>query len=290
MRAHSPSAAATERWTPVSATPSPVRLSLPARARNIAVVRRALEAVAEELALPRRLVEDMRLAVTEACTNVVRHAYTGDEADDQSALRVELRPQPRGMLVVVEDRGRGLAPSPDGGGPGLGLPLIAALDRGARDHPRPRPEGQSRRDVLRPGDRGSVTDAAAGPNGSPGTTRVSIASGPLVGPVLRRVVGMLAARADLPLDRLDDAVLVADLIASRAPAHVAAASVDVDLETGDRTLFLRVGPLRPGGGDALIVDAAVPGVGNVIEQLADDISVQPEGESEYLHVRLAYPA
>jgi serine/threonine-protein kinase RsbW len=127
MRAHSPYAAATERWTPIPATPSPVRLSLPARARNVAVVRRALEAVAEELALPRRLVEDMRLAVTEACTNVVRHAYTGDEADDQSALRVELRPQPRGMLVVVEDRGRGVSPSPDGGGPGLGLPLIAAL-------------------------------------------------------------------------------------------------------------------------------------------------------------------
>ena len=39
---------------------------------------------------------------------------------------------------------------------------------------------------------------------------------------------------------------------------------------------------------ALIVDASVPGVGNVIEQLADDISVKPEGESEYLHVRLAY--
>jgi serine/threonine-protein kinase RsbW len=127
MRAHSPTAPAHERWRPVQATPSPVRLSLPARARNIAVVRRALEAVAEELALPRRLVEDMRLAVTEACTNVVRHAYSGAEADDQSALRVELRPQPRGMLVVVEDHGRGLGPSPDRGGPGLGLPLIAAL-------------------------------------------------------------------------------------------------------------------------------------------------------------------
>ena len=37
-----------------------------------------------------------------------------------------LRPQPRGMLVIVEDRGRGFGPSPDGG-PGLGLPLIAAL-------------------------------------------------------------------------------------------------------------------------------------------------------------------
>ena len=53
------------------------------------------------------------------------------------------------------------------------------------------------------------------------TTTVSIASGPLVGPVLRRVVGMLAARADLPLDRLDDAVLVADLIAApRAGARL----------------------------------------------------------------------
>ena len=127
MRADSQILAARPRWDPVPATPSPVRLSLPARARNIAVVRRALEAIAEELALPRRLVEDMRLAVTEACTNVVRHAYSGAEADDQGAMRVELRPRPRGMLVVVEDRGRGLGPSPDGGGPGLGLPLIAAL-------------------------------------------------------------------------------------------------------------------------------------------------------------------
>ena len=41
-------------------------------------------------------------------------------------------------------------------------------------------------------------------SGEPSTT-VSIVAGPLVGPVLRRVVGMLAARADLPLDRLDDA-------------------------------------------------------------------------------------
>ena len=68
------------------ATPSPVRLSLPANARNIALVRRALEAIADELALPRRLVEDMSLAVTEACTNVVRHAYSGTEADAASVL------------------------------------------------------------------------------------------------------------------------------------------------------------------------------------------------------------
>jgi hypothetical protein len=119
-------------------------------------------------------------------------------------------------------------------------------------------------------------------------TTVSIAAGPLVGPVLRRVVGMLAARADLPLDRLDDAVLVADLIAARAPAHVAAETVDVALEPGPRTLSLRVGPLRAGGGRALVIDAAVPGVGNVIEQLADELQVDPEDGREFLRIRLTY--
>jgi serine/threonine-protein kinase RsbW len=130
----------------------------------------------------------------------------------------------------------------------------------------------------------------AGFGGAEPLTTVSIVAGPLVGPVLRRVVGMLAARADLPLDRLDDAVLVADLIAARAPAHVAEGRVDVALEPGPRSLSLRIGPLRPGGGEALIVDAAVPGVGNVIEQLADELTVSPEGAEEFLHVRLAYAA
>jgi hypothetical protein len=119
-------------------------------------------------------------------------------------------------------------------------------------------------------------------------TRVSIAAGPLVGPVLRRVVGMLAARADLPLDRLDDAVLVADLVAARAPDHVAQETVDVALRSGERSIDLRVGPLRAGGGRALVVEAVVPGVGNVIEQLSDSVAVEADGGYEYLNVRLAY--
>lgn len=122
----------------------------------------------------------------------------------------------------------------------------------------------------------------------PDATRVSIAVGPLVGPILRRVVGMVAARADLPLDRLDDAVLVADLIAARAPAHVASETVEIDLRSQSRALDLRVGPLRSGGAQSLVVDAAVPGVGNVIEQLTDGFSVHEADGSEYLDLRLAY--
>ena len=127
MRAHVPTRSLRADSAPIGVTPSPVRLSLPAQARNIAVVRRALEAIAEELALPRRLIEDMRLAVTEACTNVVRHAYSEGEARDANAMRVELLPGTDGMRVIVEDRGRGLGHSLDASGLGLGLPLIAAL-------------------------------------------------------------------------------------------------------------------------------------------------------------------
>jgi hypothetical protein len=123
---------------------------------------------------------------------------------------------------------------------------------------------------------------------APDAVTLSVESGPLVGPVLARVVGMLAARADLPVDRLDDAVLVADSIAAGAPAHVVDGRVTVQLTSDRRNLELRVGPLARGGGTALLADATVPGVGSVVERLVDDVWTIPEGEVEYLHLRLRF--
>ena len=88
------------------------------------MVRHVLGAFAEALQLPDILIEDMRLAVTEACTNVVRHAYSDGEP---GPVEILIRPEGDSLLVVVSDRGRGLGPSADSSGPGLGLPLIAAL-------------------------------------------------------------------------------------------------------------------------------------------------------------------
>src|SRR4051794_10275351 len=100
-----------------------IRLTLPARAENVVVVRHVVAALAESLAFPTKLIEDIRLAVTEACTNVVRHAYIGTEGP----LDVSIAPHHDGMTIVVSDRGRGIQPNPASEGPGLGLPLIAAL-------------------------------------------------------------------------------------------------------------------------------------------------------------------
>jgi serine/threonine-protein kinase RsbW len=102
---------------------SDVRLTLPARPENVAVIRHVLGAFAEALRLPPELVEDMRLAVTEACTNVVRHAYQ----DGEGPIDVTIRPDGDRLELIVTDQGRGLGPSTDVSGPGLGLPLIAAL-------------------------------------------------------------------------------------------------------------------------------------------------------------------
>ena len=107
----------------LAAGSSDVRLTLPARPENIAVIRHVLGAFAEALRLPPDVVEDMRLAITEACTNVVRHAYDGEDGP----IDVVVRPDGDRLDVIVSDRGRGMGPSPDVEGPGLGLPLIAAL-------------------------------------------------------------------------------------------------------------------------------------------------------------------
>jgi anti-sigma regulatory factor (Ser/Thr protein kinase) len=103
---------------------SDVKLTLPARPENVAVVRHVLGAFAESMRLPDELIEDLRLAVTEACTNVVRHAYP-DGAP--GAVEISVEPEFEEVRVIVADYGRGIGTSSDTSGPGLGLPLIAAI-------------------------------------------------------------------------------------------------------------------------------------------------------------------
>ncbi len=118
-------------------------------------------------------------------------------------------------------------------------------------------------------------------------TRLTVAVGPLVGPVLARVVGMHAARAELPLDRLNDAVLVADAIAARAQAFAVQDRLPVSVRSDPGRLELRVGPLRSGGAERILEGAALPEVGSVIERLTDAVKVmRAAGGDEYLVLRV----
>jgi hypothetical protein len=106
----------------------------------------------------------------------------------------------------------------------------------------------------------------------------------LLGPVLGRVVGMLAARAQCPIDRLDDALLLTDAVAAHAPGHTANGEVTVHVHAEPEGLSLRIGPLPAAGGDALIQAASLPGVGNVFERVASDVRT----DGNELLLRLAF--
>lgn len=107
----------------MSATPD-LELKLPARAENVAVVRHAFGGFAEVLDVDEQTLADIKLAVTEACTNVVMHAY---DEDAPGSLEVDATIEDDRLIVVIRDSGRGIVPRPDSPGLGLGLPLIATL-------------------------------------------------------------------------------------------------------------------------------------------------------------------
>jgi serine/threonine-protein kinase RsbW len=85
-------------------------------------VRREVVAFAVRHALADR--DDVALAITEATTNVVIHAYRDGPP---GRMRVVACARPDGLLVVVRDYGCGMSPNPDSPGLGLGLSVIGAV-------------------------------------------------------------------------------------------------------------------------------------------------------------------
>jgi hypothetical protein len=109
--------------------------------------------------------------------------------------------------------------------------------------------------------------------------RVRLASGPLAGPVLCRVVSMVVARANWPIDRLDDAMLACDVLCAHAHNYASDGRLTLDVCVSSRTLELRVRELAPGGAAALVRDAELPGLGNVLEHVSKSLSIEPDLQS-----------
>jgi serine/threonine-protein kinase RsbW len=104
-------------------------LRLPAEAAQIPVARRAIAEYCARCGLPAHLVDDVKLVVTEACTNVVLHAYEG-ELVDGPAFEVSAHVEGDAFVVTVSDQGRGLGSPSRNRGLGLGLRLALQLAGG----------------------------------------------------------------------------------------------------------------------------------------------------------------
>lgn len=257
-----------------------LKIRLPAMPENVAVVRQALTGLGDAYELDPDFLSDIRTAVTEACNNVVIHAYSGDppgllevEADAGDGSAVD---------VLVRDFGAGLQPATVPSGDrslGLGLPLIAALARQYEIRGRPgggldvrmlfAPPATPIGDEVRAGRLSRERAQAMAP-----TAGMSIVPGPLVSAISSRVTAMLAARADFPLDRLADAVLVSDAIAAHAEQYMSGGDVGLAIQDGDGALDFRVGPLREGGARGLLSELEVPGFGGSLERLVDSVNVE----------------
>jgi anti-sigma regulatory factor (Ser/Thr protein kinase) len=266
----------------MSDKPPGLRLTLPAEAENVTLVRHALAGLAESLGMGEDAIADLKTVVTEACMNVVVHAYP----DGNGPLEVEAQPGERVLTVVVSDSGGGIRPRADveRSSLRLGLSLIAALsssfeisgglDRGTRITMR-----------LPLGGNG-----AAGPASPPEIetieqTEINVASPELLAPILSRVLGALAARQDLTIDRLSDAVLLGEAIAADAPAGFSDREIRVALADADGAVELRLGPMEAGSADRLRERLELPEVGGTLESLADEIASEEAEDGDYLRVR-----
>ncbi len=112
----------------MSQLPTPdasVELRLSAVPTNVVVARQALSGVADAVGWDPVFTDDVRLALSEACTNVVRHAYR--HAASPGDMLVSILLEAGQLVVAVVDQGVGIDPDRESPGLGLGLPLMRTL-------------------------------------------------------------------------------------------------------------------------------------------------------------------
>jgi serine/threonine-protein kinase RsbW len=292
--------------------PPNVRLTLSNRPENVSLVRAMLRGVAEAIELHDELIDDVRTAVTEACNNVVVHAYEGAEGPVEVDVRIS-----EGLLALtVRDAGIGIRdregtsddaalrpPEFDEGSLELGLPMIRALATTAELHQRTGGGTEVRMEFVAPGcrpfDRSPAEHAVAPPvellsleglgDERPeliAAATIAIRPDRLARTVLPRLVGALAARGHFSTDRLADAQLVADAIAAQAFGAIVGSRLDVGIAVEPRRVELLVGPLAAEHERAAIAESVLGKLGQVVEKLIDDHSIAAIGSAAVLALQL----
>ena len=107
-----------------------VRLTIPAKAEYITLCRLALTGLSRLRALPQETLADLKLALTEACSNSIRHAYP----EGGGTVEVVYELEPDRLVIEVSDSGAGFSadahvPGSDGdlSEGGLGMEIIRVI-------------------------------------------------------------------------------------------------------------------------------------------------------------------
>jgi hypothetical protein len=116
--------------------------------------------------------------------------------------------------------------------------------------------------------------------------RAAIACGPLLARVLDRLLGALAARADLSVDRLNDLALVGDAVSSAAAESVVDGRLDVIAKPIDGGLELSFGPFAPGGAARVRRAGGLPGGSDIFAGVAKQVDIVQDSASERLALRI----
>jgi serine/threonine-protein kinase RsbW len=258
-----------------------VRLELQSRPECLTLVRGVLTGIGETLAFDPELLDDLKTAVSEACNNVVLHAYGGQPGP----LSVSVRVGHNRVEAAVYDRGSGIqAVAAAEGRMGVGLAVISALAERAEFISAPG-EGTSVRMVFS----GEVRRAPAlaelsepvslngveSPAGLDQSVAVTLTPPSLVAGVLGRLARGLAATAHFSVDRFSDLYLVGDALAEHTRAAAAGDELRFVISPANRRLELTIGPFRKRSSAKLDRDLAV---------LADELQVNPDGDGEALWV------
>jgi serine/threonine-protein kinase RsbW len=236
-----------------------VRLTGRADSDALPLVRQTLRALGQSIGADPHSLHDAELAVSEACSNTIRHAYRN--GDGVVEVTVEVRTAE--LLASVRDRGRGIDPrrrrSRREGG--LGLTIVDAIARDFEVHSE---RGEGTEVVM------ALPVDQRWPRAEPPPGGDSIAE-----LVLRRLVAMAAAQSDYSAERLGDILVAVEAVGRHAPAHLTAGTLRARLVRGGEGIELRVGPFGRGTVALLLERADVPVYGSVIERVANRVRTLP---------------
>ena len=265
-----------------------VALLLRSRPQTLTIVRGMLSGLAELLEMDPELLDDLKTSVSEACNNVVLHAY------DQEPGPMEIRvfADQDALRVTVSDEGVGLTGLAAGGDTahGIGVSVIEALTREARFAPRE--GGGTEVTMVFAAERDGVplfTAPGAAEAELPlapaldGEIEVSLSPVSLLSGVLGRLARTLAAGAHFSLDRFSDVYLVTDTLAAHASRSAATNRVLARISAGERRLHSQLGPFRPGAG-AMLTATEGDRIHSPLALLADEIEVRETAAGELVDV------